>query len=509
MREPHYIETKPGSPTRRSEPESTTSTAASAGEPSARAATPDTRLELNANLLGDLQYFNREQTPARAIFAKGCGAAGTFTVTRDITAFTSARLFARIGRQTDVVARFSNAGGERGSADAERDIRGFALRFYTDEGNWDLVGSNLPVYHINDPTHFVELAHAQQRDPRTNLRDPGMRWDFWSNHPESTHLVTMLYSDRGRPDGFRFMHGFGVHAFSLIDASGVRVWCKFQLKSCQGTRNISDADEARIIGHDRDSAQRDLHEAISRGDFPRWRLLVQIMTDAQARSLRWDPFDITRIWPHAQYPLQEIGEIELNRNPENHSAEIEQAAFRPGALVPGIGTSPCPMLQARLAAYADAQFHRLGTNHEQLLVNRSRCPVAGFIKARFAGLSPHDHPPAATQCGAACARPAATTEADSSAWRRSARPNGDDFTQAGDLYRRFDDAHRDRLARRIAGELLATRTDIQLRQLAHFIRADEDYGRRVAAALGLDRDELRAMATAARVTEQPALLGAD
>lgn len=506
MQEPRFIETRPGSTARRSEPRATITAATG---PSTGRASPDARLELTASLLGDLQHFNREQAPARAVFAKGCGAAGTFTVTRDATTFTTAHLFARIGRQTDVLARFSNAGGEHGSADAERDLRGFALRFYTDEGNWDLVGSNLPVYHINDPAHFVELSHAQQRDPRTDLRNPGRLWEFWSNHPESTHLVTMLHGDRGRPDGFRFMHGYGVHAFALIDAQGARVWCKFHLKSCQGTRNISDADEARIIGHDRDSARRDLHEAIARGDFPRWRLLVQVMNDAEARSLRWDAFDITRTWPHARYPLQEIGEIELNRNPENHSAEIEQAAFRPGALIPGIGPSPCPVLHARIAAYADAQFHRLGTDHEQLPVNRPRCPFAGFVKARLAGVSPHDHPPAATRCGAACAQPAAAAESDQAAWRRTTLPDRDDFTQAGDLYRRFDDAHRDRLARRIADGLLATRTDIQLRQLAHFLRADEDYGRRVAAALGLDGDELRAVATAARLTEQPALLGAD
>lgn len=323
--------------------------------------------------LEKLAHFDREVIPERRMHAKGSGAFGTFRVTHDITRHTRAALFSEIGKQTEVFVRFSTVAGERGAADAERDIRGFAVRFYTEEGNWDIVGNNTPVFFFRDPLKFPDLNHAVKRDPRTNLRDPENNWDFWTNLPEALHQITIVMSDRGIPDGYRHMHGFGSHTFSFVDAAGARSWVKFHFRTQQGIRNLTDEEAAAVIAGDRESAQRDLYEAIEAGNYPKWTLYVQIMPEADAATYRYHPFDLTKVWSKKDYPLLEVGELELNRNPDNYHADVEQAAFSPANVVPGIGFSPDRMLQGRLFSYGDAARYRLGVNHHQIPVN---CPRA-------------------------------------------------------------------------------------------------------------------------------------
>jgi catalase len=328
--------------------------------------------------LEKLAHFDREVIPERRMHAKGSGAYGTFTVTGDITAYTRAAIFSTIGKTTDLFVRFSTVAGERGAADAERDIRGFAVKFYTEQGNWDLVGNNTPVFFFRDPLKFPDLNHAVKRDPRTNLRSPANNWDFWTLLPEALHQITILMSDRGIPASFRNMHGFGSHTFSLDNASGERFWVKFHHICQQGIRNLTDAEAAAVVGADRESNQRDLYDSIERGDHPKWKLMVQVMPEADATKVPYHPFDLTKVWPKGDYPLIEVGEWELDRNPDNYFAEVEQAAFNPGNVVPGIGFSPDKMLQGRLFSYGDAQRYRLGVNHYQIPVNAARCPVQNF-----------------------------------------------------------------------------------------------------------------------------------
>lgn len=328
--------------------------------------------------LEKLAHFDREVIPERRMHAKGSGAYGTFTVTRDITRYSRAALFAEVGKRTDVFVRFSTVAGERGAADAERDIRGFALKFYTEQGNWDLVGNNTPVFFLRDPLKFPDLNHAVKRDPRTGMRSAQNNWDFWSSLPEALHQVTIVMSDRGIPRSYRHMHGFGSHTFSLINAANERFWVKFTWRSQQGIQNLSDAEAAQLVGGDRESHQRDLFTSIENGDFPRWTFHVQVMPEKDAGSYAINPFDLTKVWPHKDYPLIEVGVLELNRNPENVFAEVEQAAFNPAHVVPGIGFSPDKMLQGRLFSYGDAQRYRLGVNHLQVPVNTPRCPVHSY-----------------------------------------------------------------------------------------------------------------------------------
>ncbi|MGW5076466.1 catalase [Rhodococcus sp. NPDC004095] len=328
--------------------------------------------------LEKLAHFDREVIPERRMHAKGSGAYGTFTVTNDITKYTSAKIFSEVGKKTDLFVRFSTVAGERGAADAERDIRGFAVKFYTEEGNWDLVGNNTPVFFFRDPLKFPDLNHAVKRDPRTNMRSANNNWDFWSSLPEALHQVTIVMSDRGLPASYRNMHGFGSHTFSFINAAGERFWVKFHHRCQQEIKNLTDAEAAELVGQDRESHQRDLYEAIERGEFPKWKLMVQIMPEADAQKVPYHPFDLTKVWPKGDYPLIEVGEWELNRNPDNYFAEVEQAAFNPAHVVPGISFSPDRMLQGRLFSYGDAQRYRLGVNNFQIPVNAPRCPVANF-----------------------------------------------------------------------------------------------------------------------------------
>ncbi|WP_457335402.1 catalase [Rhizobacter sp. P5_C2] len=450
------------------------------------------------HLIEKLQHFNRERIPERVVHAKGSGAYGTFTVTHDISRYTKARLFSAVGQQTETFVRFSTVGGERGSADTERDPRGFALRFYTEDGNWDLVGNNTPMFFIKDAIKFPDFIHTQKRNPQTNLKSPTMMWDFWSRAPESLHQVTMLFSDRGTPDGYRHMDGFGSHTFSLINAGGERVWVKWHLKTQQGIRNLLPEDAVRLAGSDPDHAQRDLFAAIERGEFPKWSVSIQVMTEAEAVAWEartgWNPFDLTKVWPHRDFPRLPVGVLELNRNPVNYHAEVEQAALSPANVVPGLGFSPDKMLQGRLFAYHDAQLYRVGTNHQHLPVNRPRCPVNHQQRdGSMAGSAGDPNGSSAAQnyapVQAAGVAPTGFGHGDAgwavngTAGRYDERGQSDDFTQAGNLFRLLPADEKDRLTSNIAGAMRGVPAEIQQRQIGHFTKADPAYGSEVARKL--------------------------
>lgn len=328
--------------------------------------------------LEKLAHFDREVIPERRMHAKGSGAFGTFVVTKDITTYSKAKIFSKIGKETPMFVRFSTVAGERGAADAERDIRGFAMKFYTEEGNWDLVGNNTPVFFMRDPLKFPDLNHAVKRDPHTNMRSAKNNWDFWTSLPEALHQVTITMSDRGIPTSYRHMHGFGSHTFSMLNEAGKRVWVKFHLVCQQGIKTLSDQEAESIVAKDRESHQRDLMEHIEQGDFPRWTMYIQVMTEEEAEAMPYNPFDLTKVWYKKDFPLIEVGYFELNRNPDNYFQDVEQAAFNPASVVPGIGFSPDRMLQGRLFSYGDAQRYRLGVNHHQIPVNAPKCPVNSY-----------------------------------------------------------------------------------------------------------------------------------
>jgi catalase len=436
-------------------------------------------------------HFNRERIPERVVHAKGSGAFGALTITKDITKYSKAKVFSQVGKKTECLLRFSTVAGERGAADAERDVRGFALKFYTEDGNWDLVGNNTPVFFVRDPYKFPDFIRTQKRDPKTNLRSPTAMWDFWSLSPESLHQVTILFSDRGIPKSYRHLHGFGSHTYSFLNAKNERCWVKFHFKSLQGIECLTDAEAAKIVGEDRESHQRDLFQAIERGDFPRWRLCVQIMPEKDAEKTPYNPFDLTKVWPHKDYPLIEVGIMELNRNPENYFAEVEQAAFEPSNVVPGIGFSPDKMLQFRIFAYADAHRYRLGTNYAGLPVNKARCPVHTYHRdgaMRFddnGGGSVSYEP---NSFGGPKENPSLkepplkiSGEAD----RYDHRIGNDDYTQAGNLFRLMKPDQKKQLIENIVNAMKPAPRYIQERQLEHFYKADPEYGKGVAKGLGL------------------------
>ena len=446
------------------------------------------------HLIEKLAHFNRENIPERRVHAKGSGAYGTFTVTRDITDLTCAKLFSDVGKQTPTFLRFSTVGGERGSADTERDPRGFALKFYTEEGNWDIVGNNTPVFFIRDPLKFPDFIHTQKRLPQSNLKSAQAMWDFWSHSPEALHQVTILFSDRGIPDGYRFMHGFGSHTYSLINAKGERHWVKWHYKSVQGIKNLAPADAARIAGTDPDYAQRDLFEAIERGEYPQWRVCIQVMTEAQANAHRENPFDVTKTWSQKEFPLIEVGLLELNRNPQNYFAEVEQAAFGPSNMVPGVGLSPDRMLQGRVFAYADAHRYRVGTNHQQLPVNAPRSPVNSYQRdgsmafGSNGGAAPNYEPnsySAAPKQAPQYAEPSLALSG--AADRYDHRTDGDYFSQAGALFRLMNEAQQALLIDNIANAMSGVSGDVIERQLPYFYQADQAYGEGVARALEAKR----------------------
>lgn len=440
--------------------------------------------------LEKMAHFDREVIPERRMHAKGSGAYGTFTVTHDITHLSKAKIFSEIGKKTEVFARFSTVAGERGAADAERDIRGAAFKFYTEEGNWDLVGNNTPVFFLRDPLKFPDLNHAVKRDPRTNLRSARNNWDFWSSLPEALHQVTIVMSDRGIPATYRHMHCFGSHTFSFVDAAGKRTWVKFHLRTQQGIKNLTDAEASALVGGDRETHQRDLYDAIERGENPKWTLFVQTMTEAQANACAFNPFDLTKIWPHREYPLVEVGVVELHRNPDNYFAEVEQAAFNPANVVPGIGFSPDKMLQGRLFSYGDAQRYRLGVNHAHIPVNAPRCPYHAYHRdgamrtdgnyGSTLGYEPNSYSEWQEQPEhAEPALPIAGT-ADHHDFRKD---DSDYYSQPGALFRLMNDAQRTALFENTARSIGDAPREIKERHVKNCTAADPAYGAGVAKAI--------------------------
>ena len=444
-----------------------------------------------------LAHFDREVIPERRMHAKGSGAYGTFTVTHDVTRYTKASIFSEIGKKTEVFARFSTVAGERGAADAERDIRGFAVKFYTDQGNWDLVGNNTPVFFLRDPLKFPDLNHVVKRNPRTNMHSAKDNWDFWTLLPEALHQITVVMSDRGIPASYRHMHGFGSHTFSLINDKNERFWVKFHFKCQQGIKNLTDAEAQELIGRDRDSHQRDLYEHIEQGDFPRWTLYFQVMPEEDAEKLPYHPFDLTKVWYHKDYPLIEVGVLELNKNPENYFAEVEQAAFNPSNIVPGIGFSPDKMLQGRLFSYGDAQRYRLGVNHHLIPVNKPRCPFHSFHRdgsmrvdgnyGSHTNYEPNSY--GAWQEQADFAEPPLKINGAADRWDYAC-DDADYFEQPGKLFRLMNEEQKEALFGNTARALGDAPKEIKLRHIRNCAKADPAYGAGVAKACGISESEI-------------------
>ncbi|MDT3396363.1 catalase [Streptomyces sp. B1866] len=444
------------------------------------------------HLIEKLAHFNRERIPERIVHARGAGAYGTFTVTADVTPYTRAKFLSEIGKQTEVFLRFSTVAGNLGSADAVRDPRGFAVKFYTEEGNYDLVGNNTPVFFIKDAIKFPDFIHTQKRDPYTGSQEADNVWDFWGLSPESTHQVTWLFGDRGIPASYRHMNGYGSHTFQWNNEAGEVFWVKYHFKTDQGIRNLTAEDAVALAGQDADSHQRDLREAIERGEYPSWTVQVQIMPAAEAAAYRFNPFDLTKVWPHADYPPIEIGRLELNRNPENIFAEVEQSVFSPAHFVPGIGPSPDKMLQGRLFAYGDAHRYRVGVNADHLPVNRPHATVAhtynrdGFsYDGRHKGAKNYE--PNSFGGPAQTSRPLWQPVPVSGPTGDHVAPvhaEDDDFVQAGSLYRLLSEDERERLVANLAGSIAqVTRDDIVQRAVENFRKADADFGKRLDAAV--------------------------
>jgi catalase len=447
--------------------------------------------------LEKLAHFDREVIPERRMHAKGSGAFGTFTVTHDISRYTKAKIFSAVGKKTDMFVRFSTVAGERGAADAERDIRGFAMKFYTEEGNWDLVGNNTPVFFLRDPLKFPDLNHAVKRDPRTNLRSALNNWDFWSSLPEALHQVTIVMSDRGIPASYRHMHGFGSHTFSFFNAKNERCWVKFHLRTQQGIKNLSDEESQAIIARDRESHQRDLYESIEKKEFPRWTFYVQIMPEKDAAKYPFHPFDLTKVWLKKDYPLIEVGVMELNRNPENYFADVEQAAFNPANIVPGIGFSPDKMLQGRLFSYGDAQRYRLGVNHHQIPVNAPRCPFHSFHRdgsmrvdgnyGSTLGYEPNSF--GEWQQQPEFAEPPLPLSGAADHW--DFRKDDDDYyTQPGLLFRLMGPEKQALLFANTARDIANAPREIKIRHIGNCLQADRAYGEGVAKAIGIPLGEV-------------------
>ncbi len=442
-------------------------------------------------LLEKLAHQNRERIPERVVHAKGWGAMGTFTVTHDITQYTRARIFDTIGKKTDLLARFSTVAGELGAADTERDVRGFSLKFYTDEGNWDLVGNNTPVFFLRDGYKFPDFIHTQKRHPKTNLRSPEAMWDYWSLSPESLHQVTILMSDRGIPKTPMHMNGYGSHTFSFWNNGGERFWVKFHMKTQQGHQHYTNSEAAEVIGKTREKYQEELFGAIEKGNFPKWTMKVQIMPEADAEKTPYNPFDLTKVWPHGDYPLIEVGELELNRNPENYWQYIENAAYSPSNIVPGIGFSPDKVLQARIFSYADAHRYRLGTHYEALPANAPITEVNTYHKdgaMRFFNNdngNPDAYYEPNTKGGAvedpSVEEPPMKISGDIR--RYEEQDTFGEYRQPGDLFRLFNEEQRNRLFNNIVETMEGVSPEIIQRQLKHFYAADQAYGEGVEKAL--------------------------
>ncbi|CAD5216478.1 unnamed protein product [Bursaphelenchus xylophilus] len=443
----------------------------------------------DAVFLDELAHFDRERIPERVVHAKGVGAHGYFEVTHDITKYTKACIFAEIGKKTPMFLRFSTVGGESGSADTARDPRGFAMKFYTEEGNWDLVGNNTPIFFIRDPILFPSFIHTQKRNPATHLKDPNMVWDFFSLRPEAMHQFMFLFGDRGTPDGVRFMNGYGSHTFKLVNAKGEAVWCKFHAKTAQGIKNLSSAEAEKLTGTDPDYSIRDLYNAIERGDYPQWNFFIQVMTFEQADKFRWNPFDLTKVWPHSEFPLIPVGKFVLNRNPANYFAEVEQAAFSPAHVIPGIDFSPDKMLQGRLFSYTDTHYHRLGPNYNQLPIN---CPYKTRVRniqrdglmaySTNQGSAPNFHPTSFN--GTVTRGPPEHKWTVSGEVGRYETGGEDNYSQPKIFWEKvLDEGARARLVQNIVDSLSGATDAVQDRCVVHFNRVHEDFGRAVSDGL--------------------------
>ena len=450
----------------------------------------------NHYLFEKLAHFNRERLPERVVHARGTGAYGTFTLKKDMSDYSIASFLQTPGDKTEVFLRFSTVGGGQDSSDYARDPRGFAIKFYTDQGNFDLVGNNTPVFFLNDPIKFPDFIHSQKKDPRTNLPNPANAFEYWASHPQSLHQMTILMSDRGIPLSLRHMHGFGSHTMSFWNKDGERYWVKWHFKTNQGIQTLTGDEAAKMSPF---GAQQDLVDSIDSGEFPSWAVKVQIMTEAEARSYKINPFDLTKIWPHKDYPLIKVGSLELNRNVDNYFAETEQAAFAPSNLVPGIGASPDKMLQARLLAYQDAHRYRVGTNVNNIPVNAPKCPMNNYQRdGAFAGsfsingecpinsganYYPND------QAGEGAPVPDDQTMAPAmpvleDAWIGHHDQSDEDYySQAGDLFRLMSEDQKQQLIGNIIGGLSQATESVQARMIEQFSKADPDYGQRIKAAL--------------------------
>ncbi len=446
-----------------------------------------------------MQHFNRERVPERVVHAKGSGAHGYFEVTEDVTWFTRAHFLGEVGRRTPMFARFSTVAGEQGYADTVRDPRGFALKFYTDEGNFDMVGNNTPVFFVRDASKFQDFIHSQKRLPDTGLRDNNMQWDFWTLSPESAHQVAVLMSDRGTPRTLRNMNGYSSHTYSTVNANGERFWVKWHFKAVQGVENFTDAEAKAMTAQDPDFHRRDLHAAIAAGDHPEWRLEIQVMPFEEAADYRFNPFDLTKVWPHSDYEAVQVGRMVLDRNPANFFAEVEQAGFSPANLVPGTGLSPDKMLMGRIFSYHDTHLHRIGANYEQLPINAPRVEVHSYNKDapmayRHSGAQPvyapnsYGGPEADAQRAGAVAWSVEAGEMGRYAYEKHA--DDDDFGQAGTLYREvMSDTDRDNLVTNIVGHASDHVNDeVQLRVIAYWSSVDPALGSRIAAGLGKTTD---------------------
>uniref|UniRef100_T1PCG9 Catalase n=1 Tax=Musca domestica TaxID=7370 RepID=T1PCG9_MUSDO len=449
----------------------------------------------DVNFLDEMAHFDRERIPERVVHAKGAGAFGYFEVTDDITKYCAAKVFEKVGKRTPVAVRFSTVGGESGSADTARDPRGFAVKFYTDDGVWDLVGNNTPIFFIRDPILFPSFIHTQKRNPQTHLKDPDMFWDFISLRPETTHQVSFLFSDRGTPDGYRYMHGYGSHTFKMINAKGEPIYCKFHFRCDQGIKNLDAKKADELAGSDPDYSIRDLYNAIKEGNFPSWTLRIQVMTFEQAQKFKYNPFDVTKVWPHSEYPLITVGKMVLDRNPTNYFAEVEQIAFSPAHLVPGIEPSPDKMLQGRLFSYSDTHRHRLGPNYLQIPVNCPyRVPVKNYQRdgpmtvTDNQGGAPNYYPNSFS--GPETCPRARSLESklpvSGDVCRYSSGDTEDNFGQVTDFWVHvLDEPARQRLVNNIAGNLVNASQFIQERAVKNFTNVHPDFGRKLTEALKL------------------------
>ena len=451
----------------------------------------------DAWFLEKLAHFDREVIPERRMHAKGSGAYGTFTVTHDITEYTKAKVFSEIGKKTDLFVRFSTVAGERGAADAERDIRGFAVKFYTEEGNWDLVGNNTPVFFLRDPLKFPDLNHAVKRDPKTNMRSARNNWDFWTSLPEALHQITITMSERGIPLTYRHMNGYGSHTFSFINEKNERYWVKFHLKTQQGIKNLTDEEAEAIVAKDRESHQRDLYESIEKANFPKWTMKIQIVPEKAAANFPFNPFDLTKVWPHTDYPLIDVGELELNKNPENYFTEVEQAAFNPANIIPGIGFSPDKMLQGRLFSYGDAQRYRLGVNHHLIPVNKARCPVHGYHRdgamrvddnyEGTLGYEPNSYGEWQEQPN--FREPPLGIDGAADHWSHR-EDDSDYYSQPRSLFRMMDIEQQQALFENTARAMGDAPNEIKIRHIKNCLLADPNYGKGVASALGISMSDV-------------------